>query len=114
MEGLLTKIVRSESLTMITTFTLAAAVMGALLGLRFKVLILIPAIAVSSAAVVYAGLSHGSSTGSILLLIVMTMTAIQFGYFAGAILGNSLVSSRKEKDSSGIVEVVQRLLRYSA
>jgi len=99
---------------MMTTFTITAVIMGALLGLRFKVLILIPAIAVSSAAVVYAGLSYESSTWSILLVLVMTTAAMQVGYFAGAIIGNSLASFRKERDSSGIVEVVQRLLRYSA
>ena len=88
--------------------------MGALLGLRFKVLILIPAIAVSSAAVIYAGLTRETSAGSILLLIIMTTAAIQFGYFAGAIIGNSLASFRKEGDLPGIAEVLQRLLRYSA
>lgn len=99
---------------MITTFTITAAIMGAFLGLRFKVLILIPAIAVSSAAVVYAGLSYGSSAGSILLAIFLTAAAMQLGYFAGTIIGSHLASSRNERDSSGIIEVVQRLLRYSA
>ena len=99
---------------MITTFAIAAAIMGALLGLRFKVLILIPAIAVSSAAVVYAGLSYEGSTWSILLGLVVTTAAMQVGYFAGTMMGNSLASFRKDRDSSGIVEVVQRLLRYSA
>jgi len=88
--------------------------MGALLGLRFKVLILIPAIVASSAAVVYAGVSYESSAGSILLLIIMMTAAIQFGYFVGTVIGNSLASVRKERDLSGIAEVLQRLLRYSA
>ncbi len=67
---------------------------------------------IRSAAVIYAGLTRETCAGSILLLIIMTMAAIQFGYFAGAIIGDFL-AIRKEGDLLRIAEVLQRLLRYS-
>jgi hypothetical protein len=66
---------------------LALAVIGVLvgiaLGLRFKFLILVPAIASAVIFALILGLARDESFGSIVLAIVMAWSAIQLGYFLG-------------------------------
>jgi hypothetical protein len=60
-----------------------SAIAGAVLGLRFKVLILVPAVmfAVMFAAVV--GIARTDSVLSVVLLMAAVGTAVQLGYLAG-------------------------------
>ena len=60
---------------------------GALLGLRFKVLILVPAFFVYSTAVLWLGVGHHESIGSIVLTTVIAATALELGYLCGTLLG---------------------------
>jgi hypothetical protein len=59
---------------------------GVLLGLRFKVLILVPAIVVGSTAALWSGIAYNDSLRSILLVTAATITALQFGYLGGTII----------------------------
>ena len=64
---------------------LAITAFGAVLGFRFKVFVLVPAIALSSVASWGVGIAHGNSFWSILLATFFVMTALQIGYFAGIV-----------------------------
>jgi hypothetical protein len=69
-----------------TLLALAAMITGALLGQRFNVLILIPAIALGSTVTIGSGLLLNSSYSSILLATVLAASTLQLGYLGGAII----------------------------
>jgi hypothetical protein len=69
-----------------TLLVMPAMVIGAMLGLRFKVLILVPATVIGSAATLGAGMTHSNSLWSILLAMVLVISALQMGYLGGAVI----------------------------
>ena len=85
-----------------------AALIGAILGLRFKVLILVPAFVTSSVAIFGTGIAHGDNPSSILLTAVLAITALQMGYTAGALICAIVVKTRTRKDLSRVIVVVQK------
>jgi hypothetical protein len=56
---------------------------GIVLGLRFKVFALVPAIALAMICALGGGVAQGDQWGSIVLAMVILGTAIQFGYVTG-------------------------------
>ena len=58
---------------------------GAVLGLRLKVLILVPAIVLVASVVLGFGIAHGDSLWSYLLAMGLAITALQMGYLGGVI-----------------------------
>jgi hypothetical protein len=56
---------------------------GIALGLRFKVLILVPAVALATVFAMIVGIARADHIGSIVLAIVIVGTAVQFGYLVG-------------------------------
>ena len=62
---------------------LAMTAIGVMLGLRFKVFVLIPGIAVSSITGLAMGIGRGDSIWSSLLVTLLAITALQIGYIAG-------------------------------
>jgi hypothetical protein len=58
---------------------------GVMLGLRFKVLILVPAIGFSALGIVANGIVIGESLWRLALVAVVAVTAIQLGYVGGTI-----------------------------
>jgi hypothetical protein len=91
--------------------TMTAILTGAMLGLRFKVLILVPATVIGSAATLGAGMTHSNSLWSILLAIVLVISALQMGYLGGAVIRFVSAGARVRKDSPGIIAAVQRPAR---
>jgi hypothetical protein len=61
-------------------FLITGAIVGIILGLRFKVLVLVPAILLATIVIVLSGSDHK------LLTLVGTVTSLQMGYIAGSIL----------------------------
>jgi hypothetical protein len=61
-------------------FLITGAIVGIILGLRFKVLVLVPAILLATIIIVLSG------SGDKLLTLVGTVVSIQMGYIAGSIL----------------------------
>ncbi|HLK81231.1 MAG TPA: hypothetical protein VKT99_07015 [Xanthobacteraceae bacterium] len=59
---------------------------GIVLGLRFKVFVLAPAIALAMIFAVAGGVAHGDGWGSIVLAVIILGTAIQFGYLTGIVI----------------------------
>ena len=53
------------------------------LGQRFKVLILLPAIGLAIIAATGAGIAHGDHLGSIVLSVIAVTVALQIGYLIG-------------------------------
>ena len=66
---------------------MAALLLGAVLGLRFKVLILLPAAVVAVAIMVTANSIEHSSLSMTVVDVVLVLASLQIGYLAGAIAG---------------------------
>jgi hypothetical protein len=64
----------------ITIFTLAG---GAVLGLRYKVFILVPAVLFAILAVIGASVARGAGIWTIVLEVLVGATALQLGYVGG-------------------------------
>ena len=65
-------------------FLVAGAIIGILLGLRFKVLVLVPASVLATVVIILSGSGHELST--IILTLVGTVVSLQMGYIAGSVL----------------------------
>lgn len=76
---------------------MAAILLGAVLGLRFKVLILLPAAVVAVAIIIAADLTEHSSLSTTVVDVVLALASLQMGYLAGAIAGGLTgVATRSE------------------
>jgi hypothetical protein len=92
---------------MMTMLATTAILIGAGLGQRFKVLILVPAIVIASAAILALGMAHNNNLWSILLVTALTITALQMGYLGGAVIRFVIAGARVGRDSSETI-VAQR------
>lgn len=70
-----------------------AFLVGAVLGMRFRVLILVPVITLAVGAIVGAGVVSGSAYGDMLLTATIAAMSLQFGYLGGAFTRSILASS---------------------
>jgi len=73
---------------------LLVSLIGAVLGLRFKVLILIPAIGFTIIAAVATGIAGGNGLLAILLAGVLASTCLQIGYLGGILARYSITLAR--------------------
>jgi hypothetical protein len=69
----------------ITIFSLVFLI-GATLGLRFKVWILLPAICIGLFCMAIIGVGHRYSGAEIILTMVLIATSLQVGYLAGIVV----------------------------
>jgi hypothetical protein len=67
-----------------TIFLVTGAIIGILLGLRFKVLVLVPASVLATVVIILSGIGHELSVT--VLTLVGTLVALQMGYLAGSVL----------------------------
>jgi hypothetical protein len=65
-------------------FVITGAIAGIMLGLRFKVLVLVPAILLATIVIIATGSSHKLSV--IVLTVVLTTASLEIGYIVGCIL----------------------------
>jgi hypothetical protein len=65
-------------------FLVAGAIIGILLGLRFKVLVLVPASVLATVVIILS--ESGNELSVIVLTLVGTLVSLQMGYLAGGIL----------------------------
>jgi hypothetical protein len=68
-----------------STFILPVFLTGALLGMRFKVLILIPAVGMVVIAVLWVGILHGDSVSAMFIRAMLAWSCLQMGYFCGIV-----------------------------
>ena len=86
---------------------LAMAAVGLVVGLRFKVFVLVPMALVSGFASFCIGLTCGDAVWSILLMEFLGVTALQLGYLAGIVLYFSTVRVRG-RGQPNIITMPQR------
>ncbi len=86
-------------------FAIMTTLIGAMLGLRFKVLILVPAIVTSFLAIFGIGIAHGVGLWASLLATLLTITTLQIGYLAGAAVRFGVARARARKNPVGIIAV---------
>ena len=90
---------------------MTAMLIGAVLGLRFKVIILIPAIIIGSAATLSIGMAHSSNLWLVLPAMVTAITMLQLGYLGGTIVRFVVARARVHSDSPATIAVAQRPAR---
>ena len=91
-----------------TILAMTALLIGALLGLRFQVSILVPAIVIGSAVIFSLDMAHSHSLLPTLLTTVLAITALQIGYVGGAVIRFVIVEARVRKDTAATIAVAQR------
>jgi hypothetical protein len=84
--------------TMIAT-SMVSFLFGTLLGQRFNVLALVPAVAAVLALSVGAGFTHPQAAWRIVSMAVASAICLQFGYFAGIALRHFLVPKPSQESS---------------
>lgn len=67
---------------------------GATLGLRFRVFVLIPAILATVLVVTAGGLIQGTGIGTIAVMNVICAVCLQFGYLGGVLLWSRTTAGR--------------------
>jgi hypothetical protein len=82
-----------------TILAIAAIIAGALLGQRFKVFVLIPVTAIGLATAFCIGMAHDNSLRSILLAMVLAISALQLGYLGGVVIRFFGAGVQARKDS---------------
>jgi hypothetical protein len=96
---------------MMTMFTMTAVLIGAVLGQRFKVLILGPAIVISLAAIIAFAIALHNSLWSTLFVMALITTALQIGYLGGIVTRFVIAAARVGRDSRGTIAAAQRSAR---
>ena len=70
---------------------------GAALGLRFKVMILVPALTLTMLFAAIVGVTRGDQFWSIAVAMILLGTAIQVGYLAGILIRAKIASVRAQQ-----------------
>ncbi len=81
---------------------------GAALGLRFKVMILVPALILAALLAAIVGLTRGDQFWSIAAAMILLGTAIQVGYLAGLLFRAKLASFRAQRIRAKLPSVRER------
>jgi hypothetical protein len=68
------------------TLAIIGFLIGAALGTRFKVFIVIPAIGLALLGTAGIGIAHGDPIGSVALTMLLIAATLQLGYLAGVVL----------------------------
>jgi hypothetical protein len=76
------------------TFALMCLLAGMVLGQRFKVLVLVPAMAASLPVAIGLGISGHGGVGPVMLLAALAMASLQIGYLAGVGIRHALAAAR--------------------
>jgi hypothetical protein len=72
-----------------TLILIGGIILGAVLGVRYKVFVLVPIMCVALAIVAFDAVAHGDGFGRIALMMFSVATSLQFGYILGSIVGNA-------------------------
>lgn len=84
-----------EEVSDVEIFALTMLCIGSALGLRFKVLVLVPTIFLGVAVCTAYGGTQGATIGWIALANVVTAMCLQFGYLGGALLKFMVFAGRR-------------------
>lgn len=78
-------------------FVAVSLLVGMVLGQRFKVLVLVPAIALTLPLTIAAGLLRADPLGAIVVLAVASIASLQIGYLAGTGLRYLMSAARASR-----------------
>ena len=87
----------------LTTFGIFCLI-GATLSVRFKFLILFPAIGLAMVGTAAVGIAHGDSIGSVMLTIAFIAAALQVGYLIGLVTRAVIASLGAPERNAVMVE----------
>lgn len=76
------------------TSGLICLLVGMVLGQRFKVLALVPAIAISLLVAIGIGIAHSGELARAVLLATLAVASLQIGYLMGVVIRYSLAATR--------------------
>ena len=76
------------------TLSLVSLLVGAVLGMRFKALILLPAIFATLLAILAVGISSAAAFSVIALAMVLATTCLQLGYLVGVAMRHAVALTR--------------------
>src|ERR1700674_5438108 len=85
------------------TSLIISSLAGMVLGQRFKVLILLPAVGVAVIAATGAGIARGDQFWSIVLLAIAVTVALQMGYLIGTGIRSLLAAGRASRRYRGSI-----------
>ncbi len=77
-----------------TIVAILSLLLGAVLGHRFKVFVLVPTVAIGSAVAIGVGFAEAVDVWLIVLTVTLAVVCLQIGYLCGAILVSLAVASR--------------------
>ena len=77
---------------------------GATLSVRFKFLILFPAIGLAVAGTAVVGIQHGDHVGAVMLTIALVAAPLQIGYLFGLVMRAIIVSLGAPERNAVMVE----------
>jgi hypothetical protein len=75
-------------------FAILSFLIGAVLGHRFKVLVLVPTIVVGAAVAIGFGIARGDDVWLIGLTVTLVSVCLQIGYLCGAVIVSLVIASR--------------------
>jgi hypothetical protein len=79
------------------TLAMISLLAGMVLGQRFKVLILVPALALALVLAIGSGIARADTIWSIILMGATAGTSLQIGYLAGVGIRHALVAARASR-----------------
>ena len=79
--------------------SMVSLLVGAVLGQRFTIIVLIPATAVVLALAVGTGITHAHTAWSLVLMIAAATTSMQIGYFVGIGIRHALPADASSRSS---------------
>jgi hypothetical protein len=77
-------------------------VVGVVLGLQFKVLILVPAIGIAAAIIAASGFANGESLWHLALAIAVAAISVDAGYFGGIVVRHIFGAARVKLNSKAL------------
>jgi len=102
----------SKGLTYVDLTTISILV-GIVLGLRFKVFILVPTIGLALALVAVTSMAHGDDVWSLVATMVVVTSFLQLGYIGGSVLAPAIVHGRASAGRSDPPNEQPRPIRQS-
>jgi hypothetical protein len=82
------------------TFAMISLLVGMVLGQRFKVLVLLPTIAIAVLFAIGVGIAQADTAWWIFLTAAATATSLQIGYLAGCGIRYTLVVARASRSTA--------------
>jgi uncharacterized membrane protein len=78
-------------------FAILCFLLGAVLGQRFKVLILAPSIAFGAVVAIAVGIGRAEDVWGIVLTVILVSASLEIGYLSGTIINSLMIAERAKQ-----------------